>query len=273
MSLRVLYVASLPHSGSTLLDLLLGAHSQIESLGEIGKLSRYTKAPVDGAPLGKRQRCTCGAMNIWTCPYWTSVDHAVRKRRKGGLRSLEINSPNPSIFAADNLLLFESIASLSGKPVIVDSSKSLQRLRGLRAIDGMEVRPILMYRQPHGQISSMANKYGDPEQWIAENVRANNALIDFLSVTDYALIRYEFLVAAPKRALTRLLVSLDLKYEEHQLDRVGRNKHNIGGNRMRFHGVSEIKSDESWRETLCPELIADIDRAIAPLTARLPTEN
>lgn len=35
MEIRVIYVTGKGHSGSTLLDLILGNHSQIESVGEL----------------------------------------------------------------------------------------------------------------------------------------------------------------------------------------------------------------------------------------------
>ena len=48
---KYVYISSAAYSGSTLLDLLLGSHSRIESLGEISFLAQ---------DLAVNNRCTCG---------------------------------------------------------------------------------------------------------------------------------------------------------------------------------------------------------------------
>ena len=133
--LTLLFIASFPHSGSTLLDLLLGAHSRIESLGEISTLGRYTAAPVDAAPLGRRQQCTCGAMNIWPCDFWSNVDRTLREQTEPSLRDLDVASPDFAKFALSNTLLFEAISRFTNKKVIVDFSKSIRRLQMLMQIE------------------------------------------------------------------------------------------------------------------------------------------
>ena len=60
---KYLYICSHRHSGSTLLDLFLGAHSKIESLGEIDFL------PQD---LALNDPCSCGS-SIRDCQVWREV--------------------------------------------------------------------------------------------------------------------------------------------------------------------------------------------------------
>ena len=60
---KFIYICSAAHSGSTLLDLLLGSHSQIESLGEISFL---------GQDLAVNNRCTCGSP-VRACHVWRAV--------------------------------------------------------------------------------------------------------------------------------------------------------------------------------------------------------
>jgi hypothetical protein len=43
---------------------------------------------------------------------------------------------------------------------------------------------------------------------------------------------------------------LGLPFEEEQLDRAGRERHNCGGNRMRCSRSSEIRADDAWKEGL-----------------------
>lgn len=267
--LTLLFIASFPHSGSTLLDLLLGAHSRIESLGEISTLGRYTAAPVDAAPLGRRQQCTCGAMNIWQCDFWSNVDRTLREQTDLGLRDLDVASPDSAKFALSNTLLFEAISRFTNKKVIVDSSKSIRRLQMLMQIETLEVLPVFLYRQPHGQISSMIKKYGDPDRHIADNIRKNNEFLNLISRHDHVLLHYDRLVSSPKQELLRLLDFIGLEFEPEQLNWVGRTKHNISGNGMRFSYRGELRQDKSWRDILSPRLLARIDAAIVGLEDRI----
>ncbi|MEW6443888.1 MAG: sulfotransferase [bacterium] len=57
------YICSARYSGSTLLDLLIGAHSRAASLGEISHLPKN---------LALNTPCTCGA-GVRACPLWTQV--------------------------------------------------------------------------------------------------------------------------------------------------------------------------------------------------------
>ena len=270
--LTLLFIASLPHSGSTLLDLLLGAHSRIESLGEISTLERYAEAPVNAAPLGRRQQCTCGAMNIWQCDYWSSVDRTLRELVDVGLRDLDVASPNFAEFTLSNTLLFEAISRITNKKIIVDSSKSIRRLQMLMQIETLEVLPVFLYRQPHGQISSMIKKYGNPDRHIADNIQKNTNFLDLISRHDHVLLRYDRLVASPEQELLRLLDFIGLEFEPGQLNWAGRIKHNISGNGMRFSNRGELRQDESWRDILTPHLLARIDAAIVGLEARIASD-
>jgi hypothetical protein len=68
-------IASAGHSGSTLLDLLLGNHSMVSSAGEMNRLSLHAPDRV----------CACGA-TVTACPYWNQVRGAItRTRRRTGL--------------------------------------------------------------------------------------------------------------------------------------------------------------------------------------------
>ena len=62
---RLIYVGTLGHSGTTLLDLLLNAHSRIASAGELKTLQDFLADP--------SRRCTCGATPLRACPFWAEV--------------------------------------------------------------------------------------------------------------------------------------------------------------------------------------------------------
>ena len=58
--LKVVFIASLSHSGSTLLDVMLNAHPKVASVGELKQLVRF--AQLDKTK--NRLQCTCGAASI-----------------------------------------------------------------------------------------------------------------------------------------------------------------------------------------------------------------
>jgi hypothetical protein len=63
---QIVYIAGAGHSGTTLLDLLLGNHPGIAAVGELNRLS-LTPAT---------RRCACGELVV-ACPYWTHVARGI----------------------------------------------------------------------------------------------------------------------------------------------------------------------------------------------------
>lgn len=71
-SVKEVFVCSAARSGSTLLDMLLGQHPKIESLGEINFL---------GKSIARNEQCSCGEL-VQKCPVWGDVFSQI-KREKG----------------------------------------------------------------------------------------------------------------------------------------------------------------------------------------------
>src|SRR3712207_9283100 len=83
---KVLKITGLGRSGSTILDVVLGNHPRIESVGEVGNLmrngwiSRESLRGIDPKRL-RRPICTCGKrLDVLyvdapdeACPFWASV--------------------------------------------------------------------------------------------------------------------------------------------------------------------------------------------------------
>jgi hypothetical protein len=66
-------IASAGHSGSTLLDLLLGNHPEVCSAGEMNRLTLHAPDRV----------CACGA-TVTACDYWNRVRSVITRNRKAG---------------------------------------------------------------------------------------------------------------------------------------------------------------------------------------------
>lgn len=74
---RLVYVCSAARCGSTVLDMFLGGHPSVASLGELNFL---------GKALRLGQACTCGA-EVRACPAWSQVMADVADRTRHDLRA------------------------------------------------------------------------------------------------------------------------------------------------------------------------------------------
>ena len=252
---KIVFVASTSHSGSTLLDLMLSAHPDIVSAGELKQLGRYARS---ARRLGRKPRCTCGALSIAECPFWAKVDTIVRGHLRRGLG--ELNTENYSDlagFGRDNAVLFDAISIAVNKRYIVNSSKHIDRLELLFTNQELDVYPIFLVRDPRGQICSALRKKAKPEEnaygffrLIGSYVATNRKIHKLILEAPHAVVHYEALAADPQATLTKLMPQLGLAFHPSQLNWATGERHNIGGNRMRFTSTSELKLDERWRRQL-----------------------
>ena len=311
---RVLEITGLERSGSTILDLVLGNHPHIESVGEVGNLtlngwiSREALRGIDP----KRLRvpvCTCGKrLDVpyvdtpdEACPFWSSVRREWVKRTDPDkiesypqLRE-NFERTRPALLVVQYLRLlyekrrrsasfrsyagltsafFESIRAVSGKPVIVDSTKSPVRAFAFGMIPGIDVYVIHLVRDGRGVIASLKKTFkrdiqagimwdhtGRPmwkaiARWIVMNLAAEWVCTQ-LGPKRTMRLRYEDFVGDPKGALERIgsLVELDLT---DVADATSSGKpmqagHNVGGNRTKKSEILTLRPDvQEWRTALSP---------------------
>ena len=70
-NIKVLYIAGNGHSGSTLLDIVIGSNPSIFSAGELGFITR---------PSIWEEFCSCGT-KISECTLWIGHNEAMGKKR------------------------------------------------------------------------------------------------------------------------------------------------------------------------------------------------
>lgn len=133
----MLYIGGSGRSGSTLLECLLAELPEVVALGEVGHL--WERA------LGRNELCACGE-HFHDCPFWTvvgqrafggwknvSVEHVLtlkdavdrqrrmpstaRRRAPRGMRTALQE------YAEYYRRIYQAAATVSGAPVVVDSSK------------------------------------------------------------------------------------------------------------------------------------------------------
>ncbi len=314
---KVLYITGLGRSGSTILDVVLGNHPDIESVGEVtrlvrtGWISRESLRGLDPERL-RVPICTCGKrLDVpyvdapeEACPFWSSVrrewiervdspddiesyptlqnDFELKRRWSPyGLDHLprllyEKRKPSAPFrsYARLTRAFFESVRAASGKPLVVESSKSPVRAFALGMMPGIELYVVHLVRDGRGVIASLRKTFEkDPQagimwdhkgqptwktavRWTVLNL-ASEWVCSQLGPKRTVRLRYEDFVADPEDALERIgsLIGLDLTdvADAASSGKPLRAGHNIGGNRTKKSGNITLRADaKEWKGVLSP---------------------
>lgn len=301
---RVLYVAGVPRSGSTLTDLMLHQLPGHVGVGELFYLWRNGVIH-DGL-------CACGAP-FHGCPFWKDVGD----RAFGGWRTdfaeemmrlqevVDTTSAIPRLLAprrprrfqaeldsyADVLRqLYRAILDVSGAEVIVDSSKRPSLAFVLRAMPDIDLRVAHVVRDPRGVAYSFAKHVALPEgaalrgemprsstRKVARRWVTVNTLVDVLARLGVPSqrLRYEDLVRAPERELGTVMRLTGMTGDATSLDFVHDGSveipqtHLVAAGRIRLqHGAMPLKLDEAWREDMPTRSRRLVSVMTAPVRAR-----
>jgi Sulfotransferase family len=185
----VLKITGLGRSGSTIIDIVLGNHPDIESVGEVGSLirtgwiSHESLRGIDPKRRLLRLLCTCGKrLDVpyvdapdEACPFWSSVrrewvertdrdsiesylklQDAFELKRRWPRLLFEKRRPSALFrsYARLTLAFFESIRAVSGKSIIVDSATVPIRTFVFGMIPGMDLYVVHLVRDGRGVITS-----------------------------------------------------------------------------------------------------------------------
>ena len=263
---------SRPHSGSTILDIILGNSGAIESVGQL----------VSGMGRSDPIDCSCGA-KVADCPFWTAVrdafplanrwswDEAGRLcREHSDLRNLAETltastdpARTPQRYRDLDAIaegIEAAIAKASGKPHLLDSSK--EPTRGLMLLRfHPDARIIHLVRDPRravvshywrfkergGYFEFRRKQYFRPGlafpfmalaalSWSVGNLLGE--LARRIAPARVIRVRYEDLCAEPARELRRIGEAFAIPVED-VVAKVARKEplaigHDIGGNEIRF---------------------------------------
>lgn len=192
------------HSGSTLLGLVLGSHSRVFYAGE-AKKSLFLAD--ESKPRRKRVCKICGER----CPIWSRF------------------APEPD--------LYEALARLTAREVIVDSTKDVAWIRAqcerLEAA-GVHQRLVFLVRDGRAVVNSRLRKdpSRDPAElvdaWVAQ-IEATRALVEERGERAIT-VRYEELATDPERIVRRICSHVGLPFEPEMLRYETKVHHPLGGN-------------------------------------------
>ena len=299
---KVLYVAGLGRSGSTILANTLGQVEGFFSGGELNFIWKHA--------LIENRLCGCGRI-ARECPFWGPVfdgefggqsedlAREMMRLQYSGARTRHIplmltEGGRAKIrarlgkFLGNTGRLYGAIRSVSGSRVIVDTSKEPAYGYALGMVPGIDLRVLHLVRDPRAAAYSWAKKKAQPDSADREFMHrktptqsavlwgAWNAAIEALWRTTpekYLRLRYEDLIADPRVSFGAILRLVG--EEGAELPLVGEREvklgisHTVSGNPNRFDtGAVELKQDRAWTEKMSPRDQKLVTALTAPLLAR-----
>ncbi|HJU36728.1 MAG TPA: sulfotransferase [Gaiellaceae bacterium] len=282
---RVVFLAGLGRSGTTLLERALAELPGVEALGEVNHLWRRS--------LVEDELCGCGEP-FSRCPHWQAVGErafrgwdnvdvgAVEAAQSDAMRLRHIPrlargrgelTRAADVVADHHRRVYEAASAVTGARVVVDSSKHPALAYVLRRDPSVDLRVVHVVRDPRGVAYSWTKQVERPERrggserwmtryspsasallWLAHN--SSTAMLRVLG-TRVLLVRYESFVREPAQTLAAVARFADLELDAGDLAFVEpgalrlRPAHTASGNPLRFTlGRLEIRVDEAWRTQL-----------------------
>ncbi len=297
---KVLYIAGMTRSGTTLLDTLLNELHGFMGAGEVRTYWRAMREP---------RTCGCGAL-VSECEFWTQVTAWIERHhgalpvdralylQRAHIRSLPLHlarlarargdEPSPGAEYAQLMeLLYRGIAAVSGADVVVDSSKGPHDAYVLSRFTGVDLFVVHLVRDPRGVAYSWSRRAWHPDKPGGEFERMNasevairwssrNALTEALLARRlgprYMRARYEDLVSDPQGTIERIAAMCGVRPEGPRISdgevSLGPN-HSVAGNPSRLtKGSVPIRADVAWTERMPRPAALAASLGSAPLLRR-----
>ena|SRR3989304_3282950 len=281
--IKIIYLTGFWFSGATILGRSLKSSEEAIYVGEIRDF--WTKG------LKKNENCSCGE-RFESCSFWTMVtkeylnsfpSNDIEKISKElseiektknyfKLRKFIKNKDDNYVrqlldtYLKHTEKLYESISKVSGKNIIVDSSRLPGRLLALSLSTKIEIFPIYIIRDPRGVINSLIRKdfrnFGEIRNstfkhiltWNVKNLLSLDS-VKKLNSHDTLYLLYKNFTRNPARIFEKIKKSLNctLNYEEKngKVSLYLEPGHVFTGNRSRHDtGKITITEDVKWKQEL-----------------------
>ena len=274
----LLLIRGLGHSGTTILDLALGAHPQVMGLGEAARILETPKPgeekrgpAVLRGPERRERRCTCGAFaadcSIWGPALDWLVTHEEWSLPDKMSHLMQLAAAVPTSKGVSHQVLVDSfqdeLALAQGMPEDVDV-RVIHLVRDVRSWLHSRLKAARQTAQPLPGLRTLL-------RWWYVNRKFDRALQR--CGRPVFRLGYEELALQPERSLRLLCEWLGLPFSAQMLaPGVNSTSHLLAGNRMRFdHDRSQlIRYDAAWmasREWLIPASllipgVADLNRKL-----------
>ncbi len=282
-NIKVLFITGSGRSGSTLLERMLG---QIDAFVSVGEIRHFWRQDY------KAELCGCGRL-FRECPFWTAVFTEAFGSRK-------INFPEilalrqkvdriryiPAMLSpwqtqsykkdkknyTDILIaLYQAIKKVSGKEIIIDSSKDVSSYYLLSTLPEIDLHVIHLVRDSRAVAYSWQRKKVQPHvvnetsfmpvfsprhsawEWFYRNILAEAGKV---RAQTYFRLRYKDIICEPTGSIK--LVCKSLQLDTISLNFINENhvtlqqeNHTVSGNPVRFQkGEIQLKLDNEWQEAM-----------------------
>jgi hypothetical protein len=296
---KVVSIFSAGHSGSTLLALILGAHTRSFYVGEFHALPRW---------ISENNDCGCGKI-VRDCSFWNEIRNQynskynldffkhpkklkiyeiydrsrarrlVRKVIRGvTFYELGMRSQNKPIrskiklwdrIAVNTMNIFQLISDYSHKDVIVDSTKSHLRTYSLYNHYPNIVKVIVLVRDGRAVSHSYKKRnifsFNDAAKKWKKTYDRGLKILSRLPKQDVLIVKYEHLCSHPTDEIQRIVKYLELQYEERMLDFSQGISHSIAGNDMKWSSKPTIELNENWKNDISKSELKDFDNIAGEL--------
>lgn len=271
--IKVIYISSFSRSGSTILDAILGNLPDTVGVGELMRL------PINGWQ--NNEFCSCGK-KCKSCDFWSRVcekwqqetgrnpdAYAALQERFERFRRVPVlltekkaRSDRFIEYERMSVELFRAIQAVSGKNIIVDSSKNPFRAMALSMMDDIDLRFIHLVRDRSAVVRSMSKPYKkDPGQGIEVDMPGDpkwktsllwhlvNVQISWvgkqLPQDKILKVSYEGLISSPAEQIEQIgamvgenISDIKQRISEKKPFAIG---HKIAGNRLRMEKEVTLK--------------------------------
>ena len=292
--INLIYIASIGHSGSTLLESILGTHSEITTCGEIHMW------PHEVAQGGVKP-CVCG-QSILECPIWVEmyqqVDllqqahpqiHFFREQWNAGhtlrlsrIREFSKKTISPSVaeqvnvYGQNNYIVFDSFLKImrerynSQLTWVVDASKDPYRLLWLARSNFFNVKVLhvvksppsfaysMVKRLPKDEINSFRKRFTETARqslkWSIENHLISQVAQNHLAPSDYMLVNYEKLASKPTEMFKEICTVIGCEFESGAVSNFREESQHTIAGNPMRYESKGIVLDEKWKTSFSDPL-------------------
>lgn len=279
VKLPLVYILSTGRSGSTLLDVLLGAQPECWTLGEFQLLD---------IGVGRQMQCGCHSQ-LGQCDFWGPILERIRRtirfpigyfrsgRHPSGKvvrwsllpsiltgRPLRLHRPAAEAYAVSNLAALDEAKYAAEEyqdqiSWLIDASKDPYRLLWLQASGHFDIRVIHLIRRPQGFVSNMMRsadaagtgaviKYAG--RWVVDNLIGLTLLWRMFWPAAVKTVHYETLAADPESVVGEICDWLEVPFEADRTQSTRYEiNHGVAGNRPRWDALA-VSLEENWRATM-----------------------
>lgn len=302
-----IYISSDDRSGSTMLDLMLGNHDQITSLGEVQHINTYLTGDRKFYNPIHPLRCMCG-QTLNDCEFWNKIqnqlpiplsDLKLRLRQKYNkpiktyynaiLTNLiyKVQALYPQLLnskfglslcgykklAKDYFLFYSAAGNANNTPFVVDSGKNPDRIAFLHRFNPDRIKIILLYRDPRAVVYSKM-KRGMNLNSASKFWRERNKLIELYSEklpnTKVIRVKYEDICENTQTEMLRISTFLGIDYDPKMCELEKDGRHHIGGSPSKFNKEkTRILLDKKYLQKLTNNEVKQINAILADSASRL----